>query len=162
MHHTRKSVTQKNILKFSLHENFEKLFENIEEELFTRSTVKVTQDSADYDFHHGEIGIKAHNIISRVINNILIMPVNLEDEDLSMNAFMTIPLFKGLYTPVNTYFAAFINSGSLRFALFIQQFKSITKKYKDLKADFNIMTSVERKYIAHLNRLKSLKNHTKK
>jgi CPA1 family monovalent cation:H+ antiporter len=86
----------------SLRENFKTHFKSIEEELFTRATVKVTQDSADSDLHNGEIGVKAHNLVSRAIKDILITSVNLEEEDLSLKAFMSVSLFKGLSEDVLT------------------------------------------------------------
>jgi len=80
-----------------LQTDFEQLFENIEKEIFTRSSLKIAQDKANFDFHHGEIGVKAFNKITETINNILMKPVNSENEEhLSIKMFMSIPLFSSL------------------------------------------------------------------
>ncbi len=81
----------------ALHDDFEQLFENIENELFTRSSLKIAQDNADFDYHHGEISIKAFNQVSMTINSLFKKPVKFaNDQHLSMKMLISIPLFSSL------------------------------------------------------------------
>jgi CPA1 family monovalent cation:H+ antiporter len=81
----------------ALHNDFEQLFENIEKEIFTLSSLKTAQDKADFDFHHGEIGTKAHNKVTQTVNNLLNESANNGvEEQLSIKMILSIPLFSSL------------------------------------------------------------------
>ena len=82
----------------ALHDDFEQLFEATEKDLFTRAALIVAKNKADHDFHHGEIGVKAHNKINQTIDLTLMKSVDSSHsvENFSVDKLASIPLFSGL------------------------------------------------------------------
>ena len=87
--------------KNSLHrlrEDYQELFASIEKTIFTKAALISARIGAEQEFHHGEIGIKAFNKITRIISAIL-QDIYMEKDEIPQDipaALAALPLFKGL------------------------------------------------------------------
>ncbi len=95
----------------NLRNDFGGLFEVIEKEMFTRSSLIVAQNKAEIDFHHGETGIKAFNKIKKTIDTTLQKQQILTNNtgNISIQQLAAIPLFSGLSDHLLKILSAHVN-----------------------------------------------------
>ncbi|MDJ0834281.1 MAG: cation:proton antiporter [Gammaproteobacteria bacterium] len=81
----------------ALHRDFQEYFETIEEELFARASMVAAQLHVEQEFHHGQIGIKAYNRISKLIQQVLKQRNQVIDvARFYAESIAQVPLFAGL------------------------------------------------------------------
>ncbi|MBC8210214.1 MAG: cation:proton antiporter [Gammaproteobacteria bacterium] len=81
-----------------LRRHFESFFASVEHELFTRSTLVEAQNHTHHEYHQGEIGIKAYNRISQIIQHELqqVLESDPRSGKSIMHKIAAVPLFTGL------------------------------------------------------------------
>lgn len=97
--------------------DFSDLIDLVEHDLFSRSALITAQENADYGLHHGEIGVKAFNRISQIIDGIQQQLTSSAHQmnkpgalGMANKSIAKLPLFKGLSSTALAELSAHLQS----------------------------------------------------